>query len=86
MTTLLPHPLSVLYVSLLLTSRLSVCVSMCLCVSLCRAERQRMQQIMWKVFETVKNHRDAWPFQEPVDGSTVPDYYEIIKDPIGTVA
>jgi histone acetyltransferase len=26
---------------------------------------------------------DAWPFKEPVDSRDVPDYYDIIKDPIG---
>ncbi|CAL5436838.1 unnamed protein product [Camellia sinensis] len=28
------------------------------------------------------DHPDAWPFKEPVDAHDVPDYYEIIKDPI----
>lgn len=31
------------------------------------------------------DHVDAWPFKEPVDGRDVPDYYDIIKDPIGKV-
>lgn len=26
---------------------------------------------------------DAWPFKEPVDAREVPDYYDIIKDPVG---
>lgn len=25
----------------------------------------------------------AWPFLEPVDPSEVPDYYAVIKDPMG---
>lgn len=29
------------------------------------------------------DHVDAWPFKEPVDARDVPDYYEIIKDPMG---
>lgn len=29
------------------------------------------------------DHPDAWPFKEPVDARDVPDYYEIIKDPMG---
>lgn len=29
------------------------------------------------------DHVDAWPFKEPVDARDVPDYYEIIKDPVG---
>lgn len=26
---------------------------------------------------------DAWPFKEPVDARDVPDYYDVIKDPVG---
>lgn len=29
------------------------------------------------------DHADAWPFREPVDARDVPDYYDIIKDPMG---
>lgn len=29
------------------------------------------------------DHADAWPFKEPVDARDVPDYYDIIKDPMG---
>lgn len=38
---------------------------------------------MRRLLDTIKDHKDAWPFLEPVDGSQVPDYYQIIKDPIG---
>lgn len=31
----------------------------------------------------VIDHPDAWPFKEPVDAREVPDYYEVIKDPVG---
>lgn len=31
-------------------------------------------------------HPDAWPFKEPVDAREVPDYYDIIKDPMGKYA
>ena len=31
----------------------------------------------------MQDHTDAWPFIEPVDSVDVPDYYKIIKDPIG---
>lgn len=31
------------------------------------------------------DHPDAWPFKEPVDARDVPDYYVIIKDPIGII-
>lgn len=33
--------------------------------------------------QTMHDHADAWPFKEPVDELDVPDYYQIIKDPIG---
>lgn len=31
------------------------------------------------------DHPDAWPFKEPVDARDVPDYYDIIKDPMGKI-
>lgn len=36
--------------------------------------------------QVVTEHTDAWPFKEPVDAREVPDYYDIIKDPIGTLS
>ncbi|CAN6441147.1 unnamed protein product [Victoria cruziana] len=32
--------------------------------------------------QAINDHQDAWPFREPVDARDVPDYYDIIKDPI----
>ncbi|CAK8543521.1 unnamed protein product [Lathyrus sativus] len=32
--------------------------------------------------QSLLDHADAWPFKEPVDPRDVPDYYEIIKDPM----
>ena len=37
---------------------------------------------MRQLLRAVNEHADSWPFKEPVDGSEVPDYYKIIKDPI----
>ena len=31
----------------------------------------------------MNEHVDAWPFRDPVDAHDVPDYYDIIKDPMG---
>ena len=33
-----------------------------------------------------QTHPDAWPFMEPVKKSEAPDYYEIIRFPIGEYA
>nr|GEV44152.1 histone acetyltransferase GCN5 isoform X1 [Tanacetum cinerariifolium] len=30
----------------------------------------------------IHDHADAWPFKDPVDVRDVPDYYDIIRDPI----
>lgn len=38
--------------------------------------------VEWMV-KVVIEHVDAWPFKEPVDAREVPDYYEVIKDPVG---
>ena len=41
-----------------------------------------------ELLEEVKAHEDAWPFASPVDARDVPDYYQIIRDPmdLSTVA
>lgn len=28
-------------------------------------------------------HKSAWPFVEPVDPTEAPDYYKVIKEPMG---
>ncbi|KAM7253705.1 hypothetical protein ACFE04_031387 [Oxalis oulophora] len=37
---------------------------------------------MRSLLKTMHDHVDAWPFKEPVDARDVPDYYDIIKDPM----
>ncbi|RDX60274.1 Histone acetyltransferase GCN5, partial [Mucuna pruriens] len=32
--------------------------------------------------KSMHDHADSWPFKEPVDARDVPDYYDIIKDPM----
>uniref|UniRef100_A0A0R3SK75 Bromo domain-containing protein n=1 Tax=Hymenolepis diminuta TaxID=6216 RepID=A0A0R3SK75_HYMDI len=34
------------------------------------------------LISAVRKHRNSWPFQEPVDAEEVPDYYEIVVDPV----
>lgn len=44
--------------------------------------RQSLHAFMRSLLKVVAEHADAWPFKEPVDAREVPDYYDIIKDPI----
>ncbi|KAL5006822.1 hypothetical protein ScPMuIL_015628 [Solemya velum] len=37
---------------------------------------------MLKVVETVRGHKDAYPFWDPVDVNEAPDYLEVIKKPM----
>lgn len=37
---------------------------------------------MRSLIKLMHDHPDAWPFKEPVDARDVPDYYEIIRDPM----
>jgi nucleosome-remodeling factor subunit BPTF len=30
-----------------------------------------------------QTHKSAWPFMEPVDPNEAPDYYKVIKEPMG---
>ncbi|XP_069982461.1 nucleosome-remodeling factor subunit NURF301 isoform X1 [Penaeus vannamei] len=35
-----------------------------------------------KVTKSLIQHKNAWPFLEPVDPSEVPDYYKVVKEPM----
>jgi len=37
---------------------------------------------MHKVIEGLKNHPEAWPFQNPVDEDYAPNYYRVIGEPM----
>ncbi len=36
-----------------------------------------------KILSFAKNESNSWPFREPIKQSEVPDYYDIIKEPMG---
>lgn len=33
----------------------------------------------------MKRHKQSWPFVDPVNKDDVPDYYDVITDPIGKI-
>ncbi|KAL2535719.1 Histone acetyltransferase GCN5 [Forsythia ovata] len=37
---------------------------------------------MRSLLKAMHDHPDAWPFKEPVDARDVPDYYDIVKNPM----
>ncbi|RZC92720.1 hypothetical protein C5167_011803 [Papaver somniferum] len=44
--------------------------------------RQSLITFMRTLLKMMHDHPDAWPFKEPVDPRDVPDYYDVIKDPM----
>lgn len=44
--------------------------------------RRTLQAFMEQILFDIKRHRDAWPFLEPVSAEDVPDYYDVVKDPM----
>ncbi|KAI4341758.1 hypothetical protein MLD38_026443 [Melastoma candidum] len=44
--------------------------------------QKRLTGFMRSLLKSMHDHVDAWPFKEPVDARDVPDYYDIIKDPM----
>ena len=41
-----------------------------------------LQRFMLQVLETMRQHDCSWPFVEKVPIAEVPDYYDVVKDPI----
>jgi histone acetyltransferase len=35
-----------------------------------------------ETLQNIKNHQSSWPFLVPVNKKEVPDYYDVIKDPV----
>ncbi|KAL6499527.1 DeSI-like protein hag1 [Orobanche gracilis] len=46
------------------------------------SHQKSLTAFMRSLIKAMHDHPDAWPFKEPVDSRDVPDYYEIIKDPM----
>ncbi|XP_030451477.1 histone acetyltransferase GCN5 [Syzygium oleosum] len=46
------------------------------------SDQKRLTFFMRQLLKAMHDHVDAWPFKEPVDAREVPDYYDIIKDPM----
>ncbi|XP_010527335.1 PREDICTED: histone acetyltransferase GCN5 isoform X2 [Tarenaya hassleriana] len=44
--------------------------------------QKQLTAFMRSLLKSMHDHVDAWPFKEPVDARDVPDYYDIIKDPV----
>ncbi|XP_074316784.1 histone acetyltransferase GCN5 isoform X2 [Silene latifolia] len=44
--------------------------------------QKSLTAFMRSLIKSMHEHPDAWPFKEPVDARDVPDYYDIIKNPI----
>jgi histone acetyltransferase len=40
---------------------------------------------MERLLSDLQGHSVAWAFQQPVNGDEVPDYYDVIKEPMGIV-
>lgn len=46
------------------------------------SDQRSLTAFMRSLLKIMHDHPDSWPFREPVDARDVPDYYDIIKDPI----
>lgn len=46
------------------------------------AELAAMTEEFQDIMDKIKDHPHTWPFLKPVDPKEVPDYYEIIRDPL----
>ncbi|GAA0152350.1 hypothetical protein LIER_10854 [Lithospermum erythrorhizon] len=46
------------------------------------SQQKSLTAFMRSLVKALHDHPDSWPFKEPVDARDVPDYYDIIKDPM----
>jgi len=47
-----------------------------------RTVMHRLKSRLRAALAKIKEHEDAWPFEKPVDPKEVPDYYNVIKNPM----
>lgn len=47
-----------------------------------RPKRGPHHAVLAHLLNDLQNHSSAWPFQQPVNRDEVPDYYEVIKEPM----
>ncbi len=48
-----------------------------------RPKRPAHYPVLQNLLTEILNHPSAWPFIQPVNRDEVPDYYEVIKEPMG---
>lgn len=58
-------------------------VSLCLSPSLCSWVSLALLTLNLTYLPSLQAHKMAWPFLEPVDTNDAPDYYRVIKEPMG---
>jgi len=46
------------------------------------SNEKALQSAFRQCVREIRNHKQAWPFTDPVNPQDVPDYYEIIKEPM----
>ncbi|KAL8148854.1 histone acetyltransferase GCN5-like isoform X2 [Apium graveolens] len=46
------------------------------------SNQKQLNGLMRALLKAIYDHPDAWPFKEPVESRDVPDYYDIIRDPM----
>ncbi|KAM7496029.1 hypothetical protein LguiA_020443 [Lonicera macranthoides] len=46
------------------------------------SNQKSLTAFMRSLIKAMQDHPDAWPFKDPVDAREVPDYYDIIRDPM----
>ena len=45
-----------------------------------------LNNAMKAMIAAIQHNSDAWPFLEPVDTKQLPDYLDVVKEPIGVSA